>query len=234
MKTKLTILMLLFSFTGLLAQTEKNKKFEISLFANFWTPTSLHLKSFNSVTQYSYPGGINISQGTFSGYGTSLAPGLDVKYNFNDKISLAFGFYMVHMDNELFVTETDSTFTSYENLADIPNFTLGITGKFFTQKNLELYYETGINFVPGYGLETTYANESSDPQDMDAEGLALGVYCRTGANFKIVKFLYFKTSLMYSFIPAEIEYTNTEGSAKTNVKTNLGGVGLETGLLFKF
>ena len=234
MKIKLTVIAILVSFASLSAQTEKFKHFEISASVNFWTPTSLHLKNSSSVTQYAYPGGSYVSTGALSGFGTSLAPGLDMKYYFNNKIGMALGFYMVHMDNELSVMETDSTFSSYENIAGIPNFTLGVTGRLLNSESLQLFYETGINFVPGYGLELQYSDESSDPPDMNADGVALGVYGKAGATIKIVKSLSFNTALTYSFIPAEIEYTNSEASAKLTEKTNLGGIGLQTGLSFGF
>jgi len=234
MKIKLTVIVILVSFASLSAQTEKFKHFEISASVNFWTPTSLNLKTSNSVTQYNYPDGYSFSTGNLNGFGTSLAPGLNVKYYFSNKIGISFGFYMIHMDKELFVQKTDTTFSSFENIAEIPNFTLGVTGKLLTSESFQLFYETGINFIPGYSLELQYSDESSDPPDMDAEGLAIGVYCKTGAKIKIVKSLYFKTALMYSFIPAEPEYTNSEASVKTNEKTNLGGIGLETGLSFNF
>ncbi len=233
MKTKLSIIAILLTIATVHAQNENFKHFEIDASINFWTPSSIHMKATNSVTQvhiddnYTSSGGIN-------GYGTSLAPGLNIKYYFNKAIGISLGFYLVHMDNELSVQKTDSTFSNYENIADIPNFTLGITGKFVTSESFQLFYETGINFIPGYGLELQYSDESSDPPDMNADGLALGVYCKTGANIKIVKSLYFKTALMYSYIPTEIEYTNGEASAKMNEKTNLGGICLETGLSFNF
>jgi outer membrane protein W len=209
------------------------KHFEIGASVNFWTPTSLHFESNSSVSQLNV-GGSYFSTGSFSGYGTTLAPELNIKYYFKDKIGISLGFYMVHMDNELFVQETDSTSSSYENLAEIPNVILGITGQSSFQEILELFYETGLDFIPGYGLEMQYANESSDPPDLDANGMALGVYGKTGANFKIFKFLKLKTALMYSFIPAEIEYTTTDGSVQTNVKTNFGGISLEIGLATNF
>ena len=234
MKTKLIFLAVLISIASVKAQTQNDKHFEISASVNFWTPTSLHLKTSNSVTQYRYPNGSYVSSGALSGFGTSVAPGLNVKYYFNNKIGISLGFYMIHMDNELSVQKTDSTFSSYENIAEIPNIILGVTGKLLTSESFQLFYETGINFIPGYGLELQYSDESSDPPDMNADGLALGVYCKTGANIKIVNSLYFKTALMYSYIPTEIEYTNGEASAKMNEKTNLGGIGLETGLSFNF
>ena len=234
MKFKLTFIIILMSFASLHAQTEKFKHFEINASVNFWTPTSLHLKTSNSLTHYTYPNGSYVSTGALSGFGTSLAPGLNIKYYFNNKIGISLGIYMIHMDNELLVQETDSTFSSYENIADIPNFTLGVTGKLLTSEFLQLFYETGINFIPGYSFELQFSSESSNPQDINAEGVALGVYGKTGATFKIVKSLYFKTALLYSFIPTELEYTNSEGSAKTNEKTNLGGIGLETGVSFNF
>lgn len=234
MKINLTMITLLMSFTSLFAQTETLKHFEISASVNLWTPTSLHLKTSGSVTQYHYPDGTYVSMGALSGYGTSLAPGFNVAYFFNNKIGISLGFYIVHMDNELFVQETDSTFSSYENIAEIPNFILGISGKNLSSKSLQMFYETGINVIPAYNLEMRYGSNSSNPPDMDAYGSALGVYGKTGVNVKILKLLSFKTGLMYSYIPAELEYTNSEASAKINEKTNLGGIGLETGLSFNF
>ena len=234
MKTKLTIIAFFLIIGSANAQNEKIKHFEIDVSVNFWTPTSLHLKAYNSVAQYSYPDGTYRSTGSLSGYGTSLAPGLNIKYYFNKAMGISLGFYMVHMDNELYVQKTDSTFSSYENFADIPNFTLGVTGNILTSNLLQLFYETGIDIIPSYNLEIQFANEISRAQDLDAFGLAFGLYCKTGVKFKIIKSLFFQSALMYSYIPAEPEYTNSEGSVKINEKTNLGGIGLETGLSFNF
>jgi len=234
MKISLTIIAVLLSFSSLFAQSIELMHFEISASALFWTPTSSHLISTNSVTQYAYPGGTYISTGGISGYGPSIAPGLNVKYYINNRIGISLGFYMLHMDNELSVRTTDTTFSSYENSALIPNFTLGISGRLLSLKSIQLFYEAGIDFVPSYDLEMSYASESTNPPDMDADGVAVGVYAKTGANFRITKSLSFRTSLMYSFIPAAPEYTNSEGSEKINVETNLGGVGLETGLAIVF
>ncbi len=235
MKLKFIIIALFLSVTtSAISQIEKIQHFRISTSVIFWTPTDLHLKNSNSVTQYMYPNGSYFTFGGLSGFGTSVAPQLNIKYYFNNKVGISMGFYMVHMDNELSFQETDTTFTNFENYADIPNFTLGISGEFSNNEPFRLFYETGINFIPGYSLELKYSDESSDPEDMDAEGLALGVYFKTGVNIKIRKFLYFNTAFMYSFIPSEIEYTNSSATAKTNVKTNFGGIGLQTGLSFKF
>ena len=234
MKTKLTIIAFFLIIGSANAQNEKIKHFEIDVSINFWNPNSLHLKASNSVTRYRYPDGTYLSTGALSGYGTSLAPVLNIKYYFNKAIGISLGFYMVHMDNELYVQKTDSTFSSYENLADIPNFTLGVTGNILTSKSLRLFYETGIDIIPSYNLEMKFANEISQSQDLDAFGFAFGLYCKTGIKFKIINSLFFQSALMYSYIPAEPEYTNSEGSVKMNEKTNLGGIGLETGLSFNF
>jgi len=234
MKISLTFIAALLSFSSLFAQTTELRHFEISASAFFWTPTSSHLMSTNSVTQYAYPDGSYISTGGVIGYGPSIAPAANIKYYFNNKIGISLGFYMLHMDNELFVQTTDTTFSSYENSALIANFTLGISGKLVESKSIQLFYEAGIDFVPSYDFEMSYANESINPSDMDAYGVALGVYAKTGANFRITKSLSFRTALMYSFIPVEPEYTNYEVTAKTHLKTNIGGVGLETGLSINF
>jgi len=138
---------------------------------------------------------------------------------FNENIGLSLGLNMVNLDNKLRIQKTDTSFDSYENLALIPNITLGISGKIFNSQSLHFYYETGINFVPGYSLEMQYANQSSDPPDLNAEGMALGVYGTTGVNLKLSNLLYFQTALSYSFIPVELEYTNWEKSAKIDEKT---------------
>lgn len=234
MKIELTAIAILVSFTGLSAQTEKFKHFEIGTSVNFWTPSALHFKVSDNVTQYAYPDGSYKSVGALTGYGTSIAPSINIKYYFTKNVGLSLGFCMVHMDKELSIIETDSTHSNYENIADIPNFTLGVAGKFLPSGLLEVFYEAGIDFVPGYGLEMQYSSESAYPPDMNAEGIAMGVYGKTGVAFKLFSSFFLNTSLTYSYIPAEIEYTNSEGSAKTNLSTNLGGFSLETGISFHF
>jgi outer membrane protein W len=234
MRIILTAIMILISITCLNAQNHDFKHFEETASVNFWTPSALHFKASDNVTQYSYPNGSYLSEGALTGYGTSLAPGINIKYYFKKNVGLSLGLCMIHMDKELSIIETDSTHSNYENIADIPNFTLGITGKFLPSESLEVFYEAGIDFVSGYGLEMQYSSESADPPDMNADGLAMGVYGKTGVAFKLFSSFFFNTSLTYSYIPAEIEYTNTEGSAKTNLSTNLGGYALETGISFHF
>ena len=235
MKTKLIIFAFFLIIGTIHAQNEGIKHFEIDVSVNFWTPSSLHLKSSNSLTQYRDPDETYPSKGgSLNGYGTSLAPGLNIKYYFNKNIAISLGFYMVHMDNELYIQKTDSTFSSYENIADIPNFTLGVTGNILTFKSIWLFYEIGIDIIPSYNLEKKFADEISQAQDLDAFGLAFGLYCKIGVKFKIINSLFFQSALSYSYIPAEPEYGNSEGSVKINEKTNLGGISLETGLSFNF
>jgi hypothetical protein len=236
MKIKLTVILISTTIAGvnLHAQTKDFKHFEVSAAVNFWTPSALHFKASDNVTQYAYPDGTYVSQGALTGYGTSVAPGVNMKYYFKNNVGLSLGLCMIHMDKQLSIIETDSTNSNFENIADIPNITLGITGRLLTSESLLVFYEAGLDFVSGYGLEIQYSDESSDPPDMNADDFALGVYAKTGASFKLFKSLYFKTSLVYSFIPAEIEYTNTEKSVKTNLSSNLGGVALETGISFHF
>lgn len=233
MKIKLSIISILIAL-GTNAQTSDFKHFEVSASAIFWTPSALHFKASDNVTQYIYPDGTYQTQGALTGYGTSIAPNLNFKYYFNNNIGLSVGFYMIHMDKQLSFTVNDSTHANYENIANIPNFNLGITGKITPTESFEVFYEGGVNFVSGYGLEMQYSDEYSDVPDMNADGIALGVYARTGASFKLFNAFYFNSSLLYSFIPTEIEYSNTEKTAKMNLSSNLGGFGLTTGISFRF
>ena len=234
MKTKLTIILIFLFVAGARAQNGDLKHFEVTASVNFWAPTSLHLKTLNSVTQYSYPNGTYLTEGTLSGFGTSLAPGFHVSYFFNENTGISLGLNMVNMDNELSVKKTDSTYSNYENIAQIANITLGISGRYLNSENLHLFYEVGINIIPNYDLEMQYSDESSDPPDMNSIGKALGVYCKTGIKIRIAGSFYFNSALSYSFVPVELEYTNGEGSEKINEKTNLGGISLQTGLSFDF
>lgn len=233
MKTKLVIIaLLLINLVNAQAQNEVVKHYEIDVLANFWTPSSSHMKASNSVTQvhidnyYAQEGGI-------SGYGTSIAPALKLTYYFNNTLGISLGFYPLIMDNELNVQKTDTSFSSYENQASIANFTLGIAGKIPSTSAMNIYYGAGINFIPNYDLEMKVKTESSNPRDLEASDVALGLYLNTGFNIKLNKFLSLKTGLEYSFIPRELEYNNGEG-VTIYEKTNLGGVGLHTGLVFKF
>ncbi|HUX55288.1 MAG TPA: OmpW family outer membrane protein [Williamwhitmania sp.] len=233
MKTKLTIIAVLLTVANVHAQTENFKHFEVDASINFWTPSSLHMKATNSVTQvnvnnnYTSSGGIN-------GYGTSVAPALNLTYYFKNNLGISLGVSPIIMDNKLHVVETDSTFSNYENEASIIIFTLGLSGRIPTSSPFSLNYGFGINFVPAYDLMMTLSTESSDPPDMEATGMAVGVYFNAGAKIKITNSIYFNTALAYSFIPVELEYTNGEHSAKINEKTNLGGLALQTGLSYSF
>lgn len=234
MKVKFTVIAIMIFIVSAKAQDDKFKHFEISANALFWTPTSLHLKSLSSVTQYAYPNGTYISSGSFSGFGTSVAPELQVNYYFQNNLGISLGLNIVHMDNELYVKETDTTYSSYENIAEIENIRLGLSGRWAASNAFKLYYEVGLNLVANYDLEITYSSQDSDPPDLESTGTALGLYCKTGVGIKIYGNFSFNAGLMYSYIPVEMEYTNGEGSEKISEKTNLGGIALQTGLAFNF
>ncbi|MEA1874534.1 MAG: OmpW family outer membrane protein, partial [Bacteroidota bacterium] len=232
MKTKLTIIAILLTIANAYAQDENFKRFEIDASANFWTPLSTHMKATNSVTQVHIDDNYT-NYGGISGYGTSIAPTLNLTYYFKNNLGISLGFYPLIMDNKLQVIETDSTFSNYENEASVVNFTLGLSGRMPTSPAFNLFYGFGINFVPNYDLIMQVSTESSDPSDLEAIDLALGFYFKTGIKIKLYKFISLKTGIEYSFIPSELEYTNNEG-VKINEKTNLGGLGLQTGLSFNF
>jgi len=235
MKTKLSIItMTLLLITNLHAQDNKQSHFELKASAVFWTPLSAHLIATNNTTQYAYPGGNYISFASFSGYGNSLAPSLKLNYFFNDNLGISIGLNLVNLDNKLFVQETDSTFSSSENIAMIPNIMIGIAGNARFSKLLTLFYDSGIDFIPGYGFEKQYATATANPEDMNADGNALGIYIDSGIKIRLAGSLSFNTGFQYSFIPATLSYSNTSQTAKIDVETNLGGIGLQSGISFAF
>ncbi len=232
MKTKLTIIAILFFIVNVNAQTEKLKRFDIDASINFWTPSSSHLKAVNSITQYQI-GDNYYNSGGISGYGTSVAPIINITYRLKNTLGLSLGFYPVISDNELNIQKTDTTFSNFENTAAIMNFTLGINGKISTVSVLNFYYGFGVNFVPNYDFMIHVSTESGTPSDLEANDLAVGFYFNSGINVKLYKFLYFRTGIKYSFVPAELEYTNSDG-VKYNEKTNIGGIGLHAGFSVSF
>ncbi|MDP8268706.1 MAG: OmpW family outer membrane protein [Candidatus Tenebribacter davisii] len=232
MKTKLTIIAILLTIACVHAQTENFKHFEIDASINFWSPSSTHMKATNSATQVLI-GDDYTSYGGISGYGTSIAPALNLTYYFKSNLGISLGFYPLIMDNELYIKNTDTTYSNYENEASIVNFTLGISGRMQSSSAYNLFYGCGLNFVPNYDLMMTSSSESTNPSDLEANDLALGFYFETGIKIKLYKFIALKTGTEYSFIPSELKYTNSE-SVKINEKTNLGGLGLHTGLSFNF
>ncbi|MCF6185760.1 MAG: hypothetical protein L3J56_14270 [Bacteroidales bacterium] len=232
MKTIIIIFTSLLTVTSAYAQNKDFKHFEINASVNFWTPSSTHMKATNNITQLHINDNYT-SYGGISGYGTSIAPALNLTYYFKNNLGISLGFYPLITDNKLNVQETDTTFTNYENEAAIMNFTLGLTGRINTSEILNLYYGFGVNFVPNYDLMMTISTESSNPSDLEANDIAAGCYFKTGIQIKLYKFISLKTGIEYSFIPTELEYSNSEG-VQINEKTNLGGLGLQTGLSFNF
>jgi len=234
MKTKwlITAVVFIISANIIKAQDEKIKHFEVALSANFWTPSSSHLKASNRVTQV-HIDNTYYADGGVSGYGTSIAPILNLTYYFKKNLGVCLGFYPLIMNNEVSVKTTDTSFVNYENEAFIANFTLGLVGQALNTSNINIYYGLGINFVPNYNLEMHMATESSNPRDIEANDLALGLYLKSGVKIKLNHFLSLVTGLEYSFIPTELEYTNNDGLT-INEKTNLGGLGLQIGLAVNF
>ena len=232
MKTKITIIAFFFFIGSVHAQNENFKHFEIDVSVNFWTPSSTHMKATNSVTQVHIDDNYT-NYGRISGYGTSIAPTFILTYYFKNNLGISLGFYPLIMDNKLHIQKTDTSFSNYENEASIANLTLGLAGRMPISTTFRLFYGFGINFVPNYDLMMTSSTENSDPSDLQANDLALGFYLKTGVKIKLYKFIYLNAGIEYSFIPLELEYTNSEG-VKINEKTNLGGLGLQIGLSFNF
>jgi outer membrane protein W len=234
MKVYFVIVFILLLNFNVNAQANDNKvrHFEIDVLANFWTPTSTHLKATNSVMQihideyYAQTGGI-------SGYGTSVAPKVNLTYYFKNNVGMSLGFYPLIMQNELNVKETDTTFVSYTNQSTIINFTLGFAGQTASTSKINFYYGFGINFIPSYDFEMKVHTESVNPKDLEASDIALGGYIKSGIKIKLNNFISFKTGIDYSFVPRELEYNNGDGVVMYE-KTNLGGIGLNTGFSFSF
>jgi len=234
MRTKLVIAFMLISIFSVKAQTEEFNHFEVGLSALFWSPTSLHLKSSNNITSIQPQVGNAYSMGSMSGYGPGIAAMLNAKYYFNENIGIAFSIQMLHLLNELQVNTTDTSFEEYGNEATLPFINLGLAGKISTNSPIKPFYELGISFCPGYGFEKRYKTNLYNPQDFNAEGVAIGLYLASGINIKLSKSLYFNTAAYYSFIPATLDYTQTSDGVSFTEETNIGGIGIQTGLIFNF
>ena len=87
MKTKLTIIAFFLIIGNAHAQDENLKHFEIDVSVNFWTPSSTHMKATNSVTQVHIDDNYT-SYGGISGYGTSIAPVLNLTYYFKNNLGI--------------------------------------------------------------------------------------------------------------------------------------------------
>ena len=146
MKTKFAIIAILFAITSVSAQNEKHKRFEIDVSANFWTPSSQHLKATNSIIQEFVDDNYQ-STGVIGGYGNSIAPDIDLTYYIKNNLGVTLGFTPLFMNNEMEIQETEITSSIYENTGSIINFTLGLTGTISNSSNIRLFYGFGLNFV---------------------------------------------------------------------------------------
>jgi outer membrane protein W len=228
------IVLILISIYTAKAQTKDFKHFEVGLSALFWSPSSLHLKSSSNSTRIQPPVGDAYSVGSMSGYGSGVAPMLSAKYYFNENIGIAFSFQMLHLLNELTVNTTDTSFVEYSNEAIIPYFNLGLTGRYNISNSIKPFYEVGITFSPAYNFELRYHTNIYNREDFDADGVAIGLYIASGINIKLSKSLSFNTAAYYSFIPTTLEYTQTSDGVSMTEETNIGGFGIQTGLIFNF
>ena len=233
LKTKFILMFMLCGTLALNAQSNDFKHLEIGLSALIWSPTSAHMKATNQTYTIPMPNG-HYTSSTVSGYGSGVAPNLNVKYYFNKNIGLSFNFKLIYLENYLNVQPTDTSSEEFDNIAYIAFFNLGFTGRFFPNKNLQPYYEMGITFCPSYDMEIKYSSNGNERPDLEAEGAALGLYFVGGVNIKLAKHFNLSTGVFYSFIPVAFEYSNSEGSVRSNVDTNLGGIGLQLGLNYSF
>ncbi len=188
------LVLILFGIYSAKAQNEQFNHFEVGLSALFWSPTSLHLKSSNTTTSIQPPVGDAYSMGAMNGYGPGVAAILKAKYYFNENIGIAFSIQMLHLLNELTVNTTDTSFEEYGNEAILPFINLGLAGKINNHSPIKPFYELGVTFCPGYGFEKRYKTNLSNPQDFNAEGVAIGLYLASGVNIKLSKSLYFNTA----------------------------------------
>jgi len=219
------------TITSVSAQNEKYKRFEIDVCVNFWTPSSQHLKATNSITQV-YVDDNYASTGVIGGYGNSIAPDIDLTYYFKKNLGVTLGFSPIFMNNEMNIQESDTSSTIYENTGSIINFTLGLTGTISNSSNIKLFYGFGVNFVPNYTF-TKHIEEGGNYFDIEASNLAFGFYFNTGMKIKLSKFISLKAGIDYSYLPADPEYSNSDG-VKIFESANIGGIGLQTGLSFNF
>lgn len=222
-------LIVIFVFTcfvlQLQAQNDSLKHFEISTSLILWTPTSSYLQNKNEVdnTTFAFP---------FTGYGTNIVPTINASYFFNKAfgVTIAYGYCKINNNNE---KQNESRYYNYSRLKKFTSNTIriGISSKLLNPNRFYLYYGVGVTLAD-YNMEMDYSNEN-----FIAKGNDLGVYFKTGAGIRLLKFISITVGFDYSYIPSNIEYNwlgshpNLE-SVKVYQKTNLGGIGLSLGLSF--
>ena len=224
---QILILAFLIFFTSIYAQNEQKTRattLEIDTSILFWSPSSSHMQSNNSVAQLN-----TLDEGFLIGYGSAVYPSLNfVMYSKTTNIGPSIGYSQLHMDNE-FTTQDNNYF---RNVATINTFQIGINGRLKSSTIFELYCGFGIDLFK-YKIKMEYLYENGDNAELSESNIAFGLFLKTGMKIQLYKFISMKAGIEYSYIPEEIEYSNLNDFANNvKVDTNLGGIGLQIGLTF--
>ncbi len=201
------------------AQDSTYKHYEVSMSAMYWSPLSAHLSG-----GYYTPGNLFSK---FAGYGNTIAPTINMTYYFksNIGISVAYNYMALEKMQE-----------DYKNIAEFHNIRFGIRGRFFEKSLLGLSFSTGINYVPNYNFKVPMRFSKPQGMELNAKGSTYGAYFNARLRVRIYKGLSFITSFDYTYIPVELNYSATYQNYELVQieKTNLSGIGIQTGLSFIF
>ncbi len=201
------------------AQDSTYKHFDISTSAMYWSPLSVHLSG-----DYYTPGNLFSK---FAGFGNTIAPTINMIYYFKSNIGISVAY------NYMAFEETQD---EYKNIAEIHNLRFGISGRVFEKPLFGLSFSTGINFVPNYNFKMPMRFSNPQGMELNAKGFTYGAYFNAGFRVRIYKGLSFITSFDYTYIPVELNYSATYQNYELVQieKTNLSGIGIQTGLSFIF
>ena len=215
-KTIIIIIVLLFSLNSK-ANDSTSTHFEINASMIYWQPLSAHMTGHSKHLMYEYA--------AFYGFGNTISPSLNINYYLNNGIGLSFGYNYLHLEK----TEAEKT-----NTASLHNLRLGLGARLFEKSLISISFFTGINTVAHYHFEMPLDN--SEELKLTAEGYDMGVFFSAEANFHVYKSFLIHTSLDYTYIPSELKYS----SIYTNIpitqieKTNIGGIGIQIGIGYRF
>jgi len=226
-KITIMLLVLVLGISSAFAQIEKMTHFEIDTMVGAHQYSSSFFHAINSITWYNNP---DASIPNFSGFGTSLMPSFNVKYFLSKNIGIFISYSPIIAENSLYVENIGN----YYNKIEQNNISVGVIGKIIsTETPLSMNFGTGFIVAP-FEINKHFDSDLGGFY-LDGTSTGAGFYGMASFQIKILSFLQFKSEVNYSFIPTNINLTDSDQDVVENIENlNIGGFIIKTGLSFNF
>jgi len=222
-----SILILILSIP-IMAKTADFKHFEIRTSAMYWAPSDPILKMTYSMA-YTRQFPFIIHPDLYvHGYGNDWAPTVTLGYYFKNNMGITLGGNYLNPKN-LYTLNGSYWVDSIYIFAKLTNLRLGLSFRTNDTSAVNFYGEFGLNYM--HNLSTGYISNIEPYYRHDSITTnALGIYLSLGYKIHLIKFISLYGEVEYSYIPSKEVYPRQSKKEKTDI----GGIGIKTGIAINF